>query len=265
MQLKNKNAVVYGAGGAIGGAVARAYAREGARLFLAGRTSAKVEAVARQIVADGGRAEAAEVDALDKASVDAHAAHVAASGSLDISFNAIGVHHVQGASLLSLATGDFLLPITTYSTTQFLTTTAAARHMKAQRSGVILTLSTTAARMSLPSNGFGPACAAVEALSRQLAGELASYGVRVVCLRPDGMPETVAYGSHAGEVWEHAAERMAEMAGTRADIDPGGPGALLGRPVTLAEVAATAVFLASPGAGGMTGTVTSVTAGSLLD
>jgi len=64
MLPQNKNAVIYGAGGAIGGAVARAFAREGARLFLTGRRRAPVEAVAKDIVSAGGSAEAAEVDAL---------------------------------------------------------------------------------------------------------------------------------------------------------------------------------------------------------
>ena len=65
MLLRNKRAVIYGGGGAIGGAVARAFAREGARVFLAGRTLAKLEHVARDISSAGGKAAIAEVDALD--------------------------------------------------------------------------------------------------------------------------------------------------------------------------------------------------------
>jgi NAD(P)-dependent dehydrogenase (short-subunit alcohol dehydrogenase family) len=52
--LENKNAVIYGGGGSIGGAVARAFAREGARVFLAGRTRAKLERVADEIRSAGG-------------------------------------------------------------------------------------------------------------------------------------------------------------------------------------------------------------------
>jgi NADP-dependent 3-hydroxy acid dehydrogenase YdfG len=66
MLLRDKNAVIYGGGGAIGGAVARAFAREGAKVFLAGRTLAKLDAMAREISAAGGRAETAELDALDE-------------------------------------------------------------------------------------------------------------------------------------------------------------------------------------------------------
>jgi NADP-dependent 3-hydroxy acid dehydrogenase YdfG len=70
--LENKTAVIYAAGGAIGGAVARAFAREGARLFLTGRNVAKVDAVAKEIVAAGGVAETAQVDALDEKAVEEH-------------------------------------------------------------------------------------------------------------------------------------------------------------------------------------------------
>ena len=69
MLRETKNAVIYGAGGAIGGAVARAFAWEGAKVFLAGRTLAPVDAVAREISAAGGVAETARVDALDEQAV----------------------------------------------------------------------------------------------------------------------------------------------------------------------------------------------------
>ena len=92
MLLKNKVAVIYGAGGAIGGAVARAFAREGAKLFLTGRRRAPVEAVAKDIVSAGGSAEAAEVDALDEQALDTHLQSVIDNaGRVDISFNAVGI------------------------------------------------------------------------------------------------------------------------------------------------------------------------------
>src|SRR5262245_11343044 len=95
--LRNKNAVIYGAGGAIGGAVARAFAREGARVFLVGRTRARVDAVARDISAAGGAADAAQVDALDDEAVEEHAAGmVKKAGSIDVSFNAIGLVPQRG-------------------------------------------------------------------------------------------------------------------------------------------------------------------------
>src|SRR5262249_61181727 len=79
MILKNKVAVIYGAGGAIGGAVARAFAHEGAKLFLTGRHLAPVEVVAREVVSAGGSADAAEGDALDERGLDRHLQSVIAA------------------------------------------------------------------------------------------------------------------------------------------------------------------------------------------
>src|SRR5262245_66402174 len=116
--LKDKVAVVYGAGGAIGGAVARAFAAEGARLFLTGRRQAPVEAVVSDIVADGGSAAASEVDALDEQAVDAHLQSVIdGTGRVDIAFNAVGIPgtKIVGVPLVELEVEQFSLPIATYA------------------------------------------------------------------------------------------------------------------------------------------------------
>ena len=149
MLLKDKVAVVYGGGGAIGGAAARAFAGEGARMFLAGRTLAKLEKVAADIRAAGGRAETAELDALDEAAVDRHADAVAAkAGGIDVSLNAVGIMHVQGTPFAELSLQDFEHPIAAYTRTNFLTAKAVSRHMVKRGSGVILTLSTPGSRMA---------------------------------------------------------------------------------------------------------------------
>lgn len=265
MLLQNKNAVIYGAAGAVGSAVARTFAREGATVFLAGRTMAALDSVATEIIAAGGAAHSAQVDALDQQSVQVHADAVAEQhGGIDVSFNAIGVDHVQGAPLRELSPQDYQLPIATYTTTQFLTTTAAARHMVRQNSGVILTLSTTAARVTLSTDGFGVACAGVEALSRQLAGELGPHGIRVVCLRPDAIPETVRLGSHVAQVFGRIAE-SAELPLDEMLESPGAPGALLARPLTLTDLANTAAFMASDRAAAMTATVVNISRGAVAD
>src|SRR5271165_6625086 len=109
MLLEQKVAIIYGGGGAIGGAVARAFAREGAIVYLAGRTLAKLEAVAGQIRATGGVVETAELDALDETAVDRYVDTVAAqAGRIDISFNLISHADVQGTSLAELTIDDFL-------------------------------------------------------------------------------------------------------------------------------------------------------------
>ena len=139
MLLEEKSAVIYGGGGAIGGAVARGFAREGARVFLAGRTSATLEEVAEDIRSAGGAAETAEVDALDERAVDAHAEAVAAeAGGIDISFNLISHGDVQGTPLAEMALADFERPVVTAVRTTFLTARAAARHMIERNAGVIL-------------------------------------------------------------------------------------------------------------------------------
>jgi len=138
MLLENNVAVIYGAGGPIGGAVAGAFAREGARVFLAGRTSTKLDKVAREIRSNGGVAETAVVNALDEQAVNTYVDAVAEqAGRIDISFNLISVGDVQ-EPLTEISVEDFLQPITTAMRTQFLTTRAAARHMVKRGTGVIL-------------------------------------------------------------------------------------------------------------------------------
>src|SRR3712207_2973205 len=85
MLLEDKNAVIYGGGGSVGGAVARGFAREGARVFLAGRTLATLDEVAEQIRSAGGVAETAQVDALDEQAVDEHVGSVAETTAGSIS------------------------------------------------------------------------------------------------------------------------------------------------------------------------------------
>src|SRR5262247_1644083 len=194
MMLEDRVAVIYGAGGAVGGAVARTFAREGAKLFLTGRLRAQVEAVAKDIVSASGSAEAAEVDALDERAVDEHLRIVIdQAGRVDISFNAVGIPgtKILGVPLVELDVEQFSLPITTYATSYFLIARLAARRMVANKSGVIMTATTQHSRIGMPlSGGYGPAMAAEEALTRVLSAELAPQGIRVVGLRPQAMPET---------------------------------------------------------------------------
>jgi 3-oxoacyl-[acyl-carrier protein] reductase len=192
MLLENKNAVIYGGGGAIGGAVARAFAREGARLFLAGRTLAKLEEVADEVSGAGGTAEAAQVDALDEQGVESHIGDVASrTDGLDVLFNAIGMEDIQGTPLLDMSFEDFAHPVAVGTRTQFLTARAAARHMVDRGSGVILTL-TAEPTPSRNIGGFGAACSAIEGLWRSFAKELGPHGIRVVVLRSAGSPDTPA-------------------------------------------------------------------------
>ena len=259
MLLENKNVIIYGAGGAVGGAVARAMARDGAAVFLAGRTLAPVRAVAEEITAGGGTAHAAQVDALDEPSVDRHVAGVAATaGRIDVLFNAIGMEDIQGPPLLELAAGDFTHPVITAARTQFLTARAVARPMTRQGSGVIMSITaepTPAAGMG----GFMAACAVVEALWRGLACELGPHGIRLVIVRSAGSPDTPAVQEMARV---HAAAAGLSPAEFHADE---GSGTLMKRLPLLAEVANAAVLLASDRASAMTAVQANVTCGSFVD
>ena len=263
MILENKIAVVYGAGGGIGGAVARAFAREGAKVFLTGHHRAGVEAVAKDIVSSGGFAEAAEVDALDEKAIDKHLESVVRkAGRVDISFNAVGIpdQKLLGVPAVELDVEQFILPLKNYTTSYFLTARLAARRMVPNKSGVIMTVSTLHSRMGIPFvGGYGPAQAAKEALTRHLSAELAPHGIRVVGLRPQAMLETRtiknAFEPRAkatGMTWEQWQQLLASRTHGR-------------RLMTLAEMANVAAFMASDGASGMTGTTVNLTMGSLDD
>jgi 3-oxoacyl-[acyl-carrier protein] reductase len=259
MLLENKNVIVYGGGGAVGGAVARAMARDGATVFLAGRTLARVRAVAAEISAEGGTAHAALLDGLDEQAIARHVADVAAAaGRIDVLFNAIGMEDVQGTPLLDMAADDFMHPVITAARTQFLTARAVARHMTRQRSGVIMSITaepTPAANMG----GFMAACAAVEALWRGLACELGPFGIRLVIVRSAGSPDTPgvqeATRLHAATAGLSPSEYQATM----------GSGTLMNRLPLLAEVANAATLLASDRASAMTAVLANVTCGSFVD
>jgi NAD(P)-dependent dehydrogenase (short-subunit alcohol dehydrogenase family) len=245
--LENKNAIIYGAGGAIGGGVARTFAREGATVFLVGRTKAKLDKVAADITAAGGSAEVAVVDALDEQAVDEHVRAVAAqAGSIDVSFNLISRGDVQGTPLLDMRADDFMYPITTGVRSNYITARAAARHMVQQGSGVILMVTSGSGEAWTSPDvwamgGTGPADAATESFMRYLAAEVGPRGVRVACLWT------------AGVVMEndplHAAKDMlASMS-------------MLRKRPTIPEFADTAAFVASDRGSGITASVINVNSG----
>jgi 3-oxoacyl-[acyl-carrier protein] reductase len=251
MLLQDKNAVIYGAGGTIGGAVARAFAREGARVFLVGRTLSKLDALAEEIRSAGGAADTAEVDALDAAAVDGHADAVAAeAGSLDISFNLITHPSVHGTPLAEMELDDFLDSIVTAVSSSFLTSRAAARHMIRQRSGVILTFGGSGDPIrDYYIGGTQVAFEALEAMRKQFATELGEYGVRTVTLRTGGVPDSLPHGFEGREAIVEGMEKMT----------------LLNRTATLEDVGNVAAFVASDKARTMTAATANVSCGALID
>jgi 3-oxoacyl-[acyl-carrier protein] reductase len=254
MLLQHKNAIVYGAGGSLGGAIAKALAGAGARMFLTGRNIGPVQKLADEIIAAGGSAEAAVVDAMDEKAVNAHvAAVVQKAGTVDISFNGIFLQDVQNIPLVDMALADFTRPVNIAVQTHFLTATAAGRVMRKQQSGVILTLTATPAGIAYPlTGGFGTACAVIENFSRLLASELGAYGVRVVNVRSGGSPDSQVFMDaieHNPDVAEPVIERM------KGDT-------MLKRLPPMADIANTMVFLASDMARSITGITVDVTCGT---
>ena len=279
MLLDAKTAIVYGAGGAIGSAVARAYAREGAEVHLAGRTRSTLEEVAQRIRHDGGAAHVAEVDVLDRAAVARHADGVAAGGGIDICFNATSNDDVQGTPLLEMPFEEFLRPVTKAVTAHFNVAVAVGRHMTRRGRGVILVMA--GGREAIPRlGGSHVAWAALAGLCRQLAAEFGPYGVRVSWLLSpgspgyddhDGRPDGVRRGSRRGSGGSAgsgaapgsasgAAPGSAESAGA-----PGTVGLLTGHLPSYGEVANVAVFAASDWARTITASEINFTGGAVVD
>jgi NAD(P)-dependent dehydrogenase (short-subunit alcohol dehydrogenase family) len=257
--LDGRTAIIYGGGGGIGGGVARAFAGEGARVYLAGRSRDRLDAVAEQIASAGGQAHVSVLDALDERAVEDHVRGVVAeAGRLDVSFNLISRGDVQGAPLIEMAPEDLLRAVVNGLRSSFLTARAAARHMVQRGSGVILHLNSASGAGAMPGMGStGPADAATEAFMRYLAAEVGPYGVRVCGIWTAGVAETLS------------TEKLVEVGGSGVP-DPQtvekmiAGAAALRRVPRLADVAATAAFLASERAAGITGGMTNVTCGLVL-
>ena len=230
----SQKVIIHGAGGAIASAVAEEFARRGAELFIAGHRAGAVEATADRIRAlSSVPVHVAEVDAYDQTAVNAHADEVVeAAGRVDVMLNAASIPLVQGTPLLEMSLDDVLDPATSWLRTQFITTQAAARLMVAQGSGTVLTLSASPARMSIAGvGGFAAACSAIEALTRTFAAEVGPSGVRVVCLRPQRILDTVGAIPDLPMPIEEFVPFLESLTTSRSLP-------------TLADVAATSVFLA---------------------
>ena len=265
MLLQNKVAVIYGGGGAVGGAVARVFAREGANVFLVGRTQKKLDLVAADIAAAGGKVATAQVDAFDLRAVENHAASVVeAAGGIDIALNAVSVMHDQGTFLADLSLDEFMRPIDGFLQTLFVTSKAVARHMGGERPGVILTMSEPGSKLAVGGIlGHSVSSAGKEVFSRVLAAELAPRNIRVVCIRPHAIIDAPAAGSYTKDLFKPAAD--ADGLSVETWMDGLARSTMLKRLPTLSDVAETAAFLASDRAGAMTGIVANLTAGALVN
>jgi 3-oxoacyl-[acyl-carrier protein] reductase len=249
MLLESKTAVVYGGAGTVGSAMAKGFAREGARCILVGRTPATLEAVAEEIRAAGGQAETAVVDVLDEAAVNDHAdAVVETTGSLDISVNVISQDAIF-QPLLDISVKDFGRSMDKVVTSQLITTKAAARHMVRQSSGVILFFGGADYATRADRQGMGNvqvSMDAVEGLRRQWACEVGPHGVRVVTLLTGGLTESFPDKPE----FEAAKQGMVDQT-------------LLGRTASVTDVGNVAAFVASDSARSITATQVNISCGAI--
>lgn len=261
-RLENKVAVIYG-NGAVGAVIAKAFAREGAMVFMTGRTLEKLDAIADEILRGGGAIGTAQLDALDEVAVEQHISEVIKkAGKIDISFNAIGIPQkgIQGIPLTELPVEQFSLPITTYTQSHFVTAKSAARRMVRQGHGVILMHTPNPSRISDPFiGGMPPAWAAIEALCRSLSVECGQYGVRAVSLLTTALAETPlideVFNIH-GKVHGMTFEQFRSVIENSTHRK---------RLTTLEELANAAVFIASDEGSAITGTILNLTAGMIVE
>ena len=247
MLMEGKNTVIYGAGGGIGGPMARAFAAEGARVFLTGRTREKLDPLADEI---GAAAEIATFDATDKQAVDEHADAVAAQGGLHVSVNLIAHPTKHGTPMVEMDVDEFFQPIQQAVRSNFLTSAAAARHMKRQGDGVILFFGGHGDPMrDYYIGGTQVAFEALESMRRQLSAELGKDGIRAVTLRSSGVPDSLP----------------TDFDGRDAIVDGMVAETMLGRAATNEDVGNAAVFAASDMGRMMTAATINVSCGALVD
>jgi 3-oxoacyl-[acyl-carrier protein] reductase len=256
--LQNKNVLVFAATGAIASEAARKFAREGAQVFISGHNGDLLEEIAAGIRNSGGRVQADVVDATDSQGVQAYVDRIAEqTGRIDGVFNGIGGRPVDlryPQSSITQSIDDFMVPLQHIVGSQFLTSRAVGGQlMKQGTGGAIVILSATLSGMTTPNMaGISAACGAVEAMGRALAGEFGPAGIRVNTVRGSGMPETrTIQETIAGQI---------SLTGEppKMTLPP------LGRPISVAETVATAAFLMSDEASGMTGQVVTVCAGAFV-
>ena len=254
ISLKNKNALIYGAGGSLGGAMAKAFAGAGAKVFVTGPNLSSVQKIAEEINRKGGFAEAAEVDALNEQAVNSHIARIVKNeGTIDISFNAAWNGVVQGIPLTDISVKDFLAPVQMALQSRFITAIAAIKVMQKQKSGVILSLTATPGGIGYPNTGgFAPTCAALESLSRNLAVEFGVYGIRSVNIRSSGSPDS--------KVFQDAIKSQPEVMGPV--ISSMENDTMLKKMVLMDDITNAALFLVSDLAASITGVTIDVTAGT---
>lgn len=253
MLLKNKHAVIFAANGQISQGVAVAMARNGATVHLSGHRKKELEEFAKELESHGTVGSVAVVDATNQKDVRDYVKERASGGNIDIAFNGIGGRPATlgyPARATESSIDDFMIPMNKIFRSQFLTTREAAIPMIEAGSGALLTLSSTLSGGAFPyMTNLAAASSAIQNMTYCLAAEFGPHGIRVNCVRGSAMPET---------------RTIQETGAAHAELTQQEPGfgvPPLGRPITVAETANAAVYLASDNASGMTGQTLTVCAG----
>jgi len=248
--LAHKHAVIFGAGGAIGAALANEFAAQGATLSLSGRHTDSLS-------------DLAEVDAENEPQVIDYLDKIAdARGNIDIVVNVTGPRpqtYSNGTPALQLPLEQFMVPLNTLVRSQFVTARAAAQHMVRQASGVILFVTALPARGRPNVSAIGSAFGAMESLARCLAVELGPSGVRVLGIRSAAMVDTPTIR------WGFLATARVLSVSEQEVITNAAQATLLKRLPLAADTARLAAFLVSDAARTVTGTIVNASSGSIVD
>jgi NAD(P)-dependent dehydrogenase (short-subunit alcohol dehydrogenase family) len=263
LNLSNKHAVIFGAAGAVGAAVAREFAAQGASVYLSGRHLESVRKLAAELQVCTDEVQSAEVDALNEAEVNAYLAEVVRqAGRIDIAVNLMGQRpdeYSNGVPSLEVPLEHFTLPLTKLVPSQFITARAAARHMVKQDSGVILFVTAVPARSGAGVSAIGTAFGAIESLSRGMAAELGPSGVRVVCIRSGAMIDTGTIRQSLENTARRSSVPLEQIVARLEQTT------LLKRLPTSADIARVAAFLASDAAQPITGAIVNASSGGIID
>lgn len=246
MRLRDKTAIVTGAGSGIGRAIALGFAREGAAVLAADLNGASAEQTTRDIEAAGGRAHSLAVDVSRRDQVEAMlAAALAAFGRVHLLVSSAGIGPVHHFLDIPEDEWDRVLAVNLKGL--FLCGQAAARHMAQAGGGAIINITSQAAEVAQPdcahyyaSKGGG------KLLTKAMAIDLARFHIRVNALAP-GLTNTGLTRSPTGAQWSYRGKILEHIP--------------LGRAAEPQEMVGAAVFLASDEASYVTGTTLIVDGG----